>query len=57
MQAGQLAKEFAALVEGSAGGRPDFAQGGGKNPEALAHALEEVVPMIKKMTVKTPHKP
>ena len=57
VQAGQLAKEFAALVEGSAGGRPDFAQGGGKNPEALAHALEEVVPMIKKMTVKTPHKP
>lgn len=57
VNAGQLAKEVANLIEGSAGGRPDFAQGGGKNIGALGPALQDVGSLIKKLTVKTPHKP
>ena len=56
VHAGLLAKEIAVLIQGSGGGRPDFAQGGGKNPEALDHALSEVEAIVKKLSIKTPHK-
>jgi alanyl-tRNA synthetase len=49
VNAGQIAKEFAVLIQGSAGGRPDFAQGGGKNPEFLKTALGEVGTIVTKM--------
>jgi alanyl-tRNA synthetase len=42
VHAGNLAKEIAKIMEGSGGGRPDFAQAGGKQPEKLAEALEKV---------------
>jgi alanyl-tRNA synthetase len=46
VHAGNLVKATAAVVGGSGGGRPDFAQAGGKAPEqlpaALAAAYEEV---------------
>ncbi len=39
LQAGAVIKELAPLVGGGGGGRPDFAQAGGSNPEALEGAL------------------
>jgi len=40
--AGKLIKEVAAIVGGSGGGRQDFAQAGGKNPEKLGEAVAQV---------------
>jgi alanyl-tRNA synthetase len=46
VQAGKLLGEVAAQLGGRAGGRPDMAQGGGKDaaavPSALAHARKWV---------------
>jgi alanyl-tRNA synthetase len=42
VQAGRLVKELAALVGGDGGGRPDFAQAGGKEPGKLPEALAAV---------------
>jgi len=44
--AGRLVKEIAALVGGSGGGRDDFAQAGGKQPEKLAEALGRVPELV-----------
>ena len=41
-KAGQLIKEISALVGGSGGGRPDFAQAGGTDPGKLEAAVEHV---------------
>jgi alanyl-tRNA synthetase len=56
VHAGQIAREFAALIQGSGGGRPDFAQGGGKNPQELDRALAHVEDIIKKLSIKSGHK-
>ena len=42
IRAGDLIKPVAEQVGGKGGGRPDFAQAGGSNPEALDHALNSV---------------
>ncbi len=42
VHAGKLVGEIAKLVDGSGGGRPDFAQAGGKAPEKLTEALKKV---------------
>ena len=42
IRAGDLIKPVAEQVGGKGGGRPDFAQAGGSNPEALDHALSSV---------------
>ena len=47
MKAGDLAKELAKLLNGSGGGKPDFAQGGGKDPKGLVKALEKIGAIIK----------
>ncbi|GMU66145.1 MAG: alanine--tRNA ligase [Acidobacteriota bacterium] len=44
--AGRLVKELATLVGGSGGGREDFAQAGGRNPERLAEALAKVPALV-----------
>jgi len=46
IKAGQIVKEIAPIVGGSGGGRPDFAEAGGKQPEKIDELLksaEEVV--------------
>jgi alanyl-tRNA synthetase len=40
--AGKLIKEVAAICGGGGGGRPNMAQAGGKNPEKLQEALQQV---------------
>ena len=42
IKAGDLVNHVAAQVGGKGGGRPDMAQAGGTNPEALPAALQSV---------------
>ena len=47
IKAGELVGAIAAQVGGKGGGRPDFAQAGGSNPEALDAALASVLPRVR----------
>ena len=40
VKAGQIVKEIAPIVGGTGGGRPDFAEAGGKHPEKIDEMLE-----------------
>jgi alanyl-tRNA synthetase len=53
IHAGKLVKEIAAIVGGGGGGRPDFAQAGGKNPEKLQDALDAVPSIVAAMAGKS----
>jgi alanyl-tRNA synthetase len=46
MKAGDLVKLAAEKVDGKGGGRPDMAQAGGSNPDALPQALAIVEPWV-----------
>jgi alanyl-tRNA synthetase len=39
LNAGELVRKAAAVIEGSGGGRPNLAQAGGKNPAMIDEAL------------------
>ena len=45
-RAGELMAQLAPLVGGGGGGRPDFAQAGGKDPARLDEALQKVYELI-----------
>ena len=49
LHAGKIIKQIAILVGGNGGGRPDFAQAGGKEPEKLDQALQEVYNIVADM--------
>src|SRR6185503_16495215 len=42
LKAGQIVKEIAPIVGGGGGGRPDFAEAGGKQPEKIEEMLKAV---------------
>jgi len=46
LHAGQIIKKVAEMVGGSGGGRPDFAQAGGKDAEGLDKALQAVYNIV-----------
>ena len=43
LNAGQLVREAAKLIQGGGGGQPHFATAGGKNPDGLSAAVDKVV--------------
>jgi alanyl-tRNA synthetase len=45
-KAGDLVREVAAVVGGKGGGRPDFAQAGGSQPEKLDEAVEKLYALV-----------
>ncbi len=47
VHAGRIVRSVAQLVGGRGGGRPDIAEAGGKNPQALPDALEKVFGIVK----------
>ena len=49
VQAGKIIGPVAQRVGGSGGGRPDMAEAGGKNPEALDEALAQVPAVVKSL--------
>lgn len=49
LDASQIAKRIAQTLDGSAGGRKDLAQGGGKNPAAIQQAIDELPGILKEV--------
>ena len=43
LNAGQLVREAAKLMQGGGGGQPHFASAGGKNPDGLSAAVDKVI--------------
>ena len=43
MNAGQLVREAAKLMQGGGGGQPHFASAGGKNVDGLSAAIDKVI--------------
>jgi alanyl-tRNA synthetase len=48
IDAGKITRQLAALIGGSGGGRPDFAQAGGNKPEGFAQLFAELRGIINK---------
>ncbi len=49
IKAGQVVKEIAPIVGGGGGGRPDFAEAGGKQPEKIDEMLETSKSVVAKL--------
>ena len=49
IKAGDIVKELAPIVGGGGGGRPDFAEAGGKNPAAIGELLEKAPDVIRRL--------
>jgi alanyl-tRNA synthetase len=54
VKAGQIVKEIAPIVGGGGGGRPDFAEAGGKQPEKIDEMLAASEQVIAKILASTP---
>src|SRR5574344_510552 len=47
LNAGQMVREAAKLIQGGGGGQPHFASAGGKNPDGLSAAVDKVIELAK----------
>ena len=47
LNAGQMVREAARLIQGGGGGQPHFAQAGGKNADGLSAAVDKVIELAK----------
>ncbi len=47
IHSGKIVKEIAKIIGGGGGGRPDMAQAGGKNPDALPQMFEKAEEIVK----------
>ena len=47
LNAGQMVREAAKLIQGGGGGQPHYAQAGGKNADGLSAAIDKVVQLAK----------
>ena len=47
LNAGQMVREAAKLIQGGGGGQPHFAQAGGKNADGLSVAVDKVIELAK----------
>ena len=47
LNAGQMVREAAKLIQGGGGGQPHFAQAGGKNADGLSAAIDKVIELAK----------
>ncbi|MBR5919460.1 MAG: alanine--tRNA ligase, partial [Prevotella sp.] len=47
LNAGQMVREAAKLIQGGGGGQPHFASAGGKNLDDIAAAVEKVIELAK----------
>ncbi len=47
LNAGQMIREAAKLIQGGGGGQPHYATAGGKNPDGLSAAVDKVVELAK----------
>ena len=47
LNAGQMVREAAKLIQGGGGGQPHFAQAGGKNIDGLSAAVDKVIELAK----------
>ena len=52
IKAGELVKTLSAVVGGGGGGRPDFAQAGGREPDKLPHALAAVPAAVREQLAR-----
>ena len=43
LNAGQMVREAAKLIQGGGGDQPHYAQAGGKNPDGLTAAVDKVI--------------
>jgi alanyl-tRNA synthetase len=49
VKAGQIVKEIAPIVGGGGGGRPDFAEAGGRHPEKIDEMLAAAEPVVARL--------
>ena len=46
IKAGDIVKQLAPMIGGTGGGRPDFAQAGGRDASKLDEALERIASLV-----------
>ena len=46
LNAGQMVREAAKLIQGGGGGQPHFASAGGKDPEGITAAVNKIIELV-----------